>query len=173
MILVLGSGRSGTSEVAEILEEMGVNMGHRFHLPDQFNPRGYFEDRDFQELNMVFTMMGLDKSDNEQLWGLWRERFNRMVATREEPWGVKDPGIADFPKLLEEYMKLDPQVIVCTRDKEDTLNSLKRFKNITRDKAEHIYDNRLKNIKAMVKEYKEIDCYAKDKEKQLKSLLKV
>lgn len=167
MILVLATGRSGTSEVAEILRDLGVNMGSQFHIGDEFNPRGYFEDREFQEINIIFTMMGLNDIDTN--WSLWKDRFDKLVSTRTEPWGLKDPGIADFPKLLNEYMKLKPSIVLCSRDREDTIHSLKRFKGIKRKKAEHIYDNRLKNINNILKgvDYIEIGCYDKDKEAKL------
>lgn len=173
MILVLGVGRSGTSDVARILDELGVNMGHRFHSEDEFNPKGYFEDKDFQELNMTYTMMGLYKKDRrENLYKIWRKQFNEMLAKREEPWGLKDPGIADFPALLDEYLKLDPKIVVCSRDKDDTIRSLQKFKQLGK-RAEDIYNNRLNNLKTALrgKEYTDIDCYDIYKEKELKKLI--
>ena len=119
MILALGTGRSGTSDVARILEEQGVMMGHRFHMGDEFNPRGYFEDRDFQELNMMYVMLGLGENPKGDQLKLWLDRFNKLINTRQEPWGLKDPGIADFPELLDHYMKLNPKVILCERNRQD------------------------------------------------------
>lgn len=163
MILILGTGRSGTSAVAKILEDNGVSMGHQFHLPDKFNPQGYFEDIEFVGLNEAYTMFfrGSDKID------LWRKRLKELVATRKEPWGLKDPGIADFPELLEEYIKLNPHIILCSRNKADTIGSLIRFKNLSEKQATDIYETRMKNIKKVLKdrEYLEIDCYVDNKVK--------
>ncbi len=50
MILVLGTGRSGTSEVARILDELGIDMGES-ERKDEHNPDGYFEDNSFVKLN--------------------------------------------------------------------------------------------------------------------------
>src|SRR5262245_43230646 len=50
IIVVMGLKRSGTSLVAQILQQHGVYMGTRFAppLPD-WNPDGFFEDLDFTE----------------------------------------------------------------------------------------------------------------------------
>lgn len=175
MILVCGTGRSGTSEVAEILDKLGVNMGHAFHMGDEFNKRGYFEDREFQAKNLAFYMMHLDEVDDKRLWKLWRTEFKKLIDSRKEPWGVKDPGIADFPKLLAEYMKLNPQIILCSRDREEAINSFMRMKSISRKKAEKIYDTRIKNLKTALKnvDYLDIDCYDKNKREKLLAYLKI
>ena len=80
MILAIGTGRSGTSEVARILEEQGVFMGKAFHLGDKFNPKGYFEDREFQSLHLAFHLMGLDRTENPDPWEIWRERFAKLLC---------------------------------------------------------------------------------------------
>ncbi len=169
MILVLGTGRSGTSEVARALDELGVNMGNAFHMGDKFNPKGYFEDREFQALNLSFYMMHLDTTEQEMPWQLWREQFEKLIAKREEPWGLKDPGIADFPKLLDEYLKLNPRIIHTVRDKEDTIASLMRFKGKDREEMERIYNNRWENNKKALKgDYLEIECYQPYEDKKNK-----
>ena len=171
-ILVVGTGRCGTSEVREILEDNGVDVGHRFHLPDKFNTRGYFEDRDFQDLNVMFYIIGLDKKDNPKELDMWRGRFDKLVKSKKGLWGVKDPGIADFPKLLNEYLRYKPHVIWCKRNREDTIQSFKRFRNLSLKEATHIYENRQKNLEDALKDYLEIDCYSLDKEKVICNFIK-
>lgn len=180
MILVVGTGRSGTSEVARILhDELEVDMGRAFHLPDQFNKEGYFEDREFQSLNLSFYLMRLDHIKDEgrgkEPWRLWREKFQELINTKQELWGVKDPGIADFPALLNEYLKLNPQIIWCKRNKEDTINSLMRFKEKSRKEMERIYNQRITNLESALKdkEYLEIECYtdSADKLKKIKDYI--
>jgi len=51
LILVLGMKRSGTSVLTKGLETMGVSLGNHFMPPNEFNKTGYWEDRDFHELN--------------------------------------------------------------------------------------------------------------------------
>jgi hypothetical protein len=162
MILVCSTGRAGTSEVARILIELGVNMGKRHNKGDKFNPKGYFEDKDFQEINIMYAMI----KGSPQGEKIWKERFNKLVVKRKEPWGLKDPGIADFPQLLEHYLNLKPQAILCTRNKTDTVNSFMRMKNITQEQAERIYDNRTQNLKVL-KGHLTIDCYETNKKEKI------
>lgn len=166
MILVLGTGRSGTSEVARFLHEvLGVHMGNAFHIGDQFNPKGYYEDREIQALHLSFWMMGLDKTDDKIPWKLWRERQEAYIASKKEPWGFKDPGVADVPELLNEWLKHDPDIIFTTRDWEDTIQSFMRMKGIDRNEAERVLTQRDTNNREALKdrEYLEIDCYDPDK----------
>ena len=45
MFLITGSGRSGTSAVAQLLHEAGLSVGHDLIAPDEHNMQGYFEER--------------------------------------------------------------------------------------------------------------------------------
>jgi len=150
MILVCGTGRCGSSETARILhEELGVDMGRVHHIGDEFNPKGYFEDREFQSLHLSFHLMHLDSKEGEDYphrYKLWKEQFDKLIATKKEPWGLKDPGIADMPLLLDEYMSLNPKIIVCTRDREEAIDSFTKFKNITRKEAEKLVDKRQRHL---------------------------
>ncbi len=51
LILVLGMKRSGTSALTKGLEVMGVSLGDQVMPPNEFNPKGYWEDWHFHELN--------------------------------------------------------------------------------------------------------------------------
>lgn len=169
MILVLGTGRSGTSEVARALVELGVDMGRAFHVGDRFNPKGYFEDREAQALHLSFHLMNLDNIDYEQPWEMWRAKFQEFIDGKEEPWGLKDPGVVDHVRLLEEYLTLNPRIIHTVRDYEDTINSFMRMKNIGREEAEKLVNQRLEhNKRALEGDYLEIECYTPYEEKKAK-----
>jgi hypothetical protein len=172
--MVLGTGRSGTSEVAEILhEELGVHMGSAFHMPDEFNPRGYYEDREAQAEHLAFYMAYLDEISDKKAWDIWLKRFDTFLAKKQEPWGLKDPGVVDIPRLAEQYFHLNPRYIICERDREDTIGSLMRFKKITRPEAEEIMDRRIARNEEITRgEALRIDCYAKDKKEQIETWLK-
>ena len=45
MLLVTGSGRSGTSAVAKLLHHAGFSAGHDLIEADESNADGYFEER--------------------------------------------------------------------------------------------------------------------------------
>jgi len=50
-IIILGSGRSGTSMVAGCFAKSGYFMGEHFWKARDANPKGFFEDREINEIN--------------------------------------------------------------------------------------------------------------------------
>ncbi|RME58681.1 sulfotransferase family protein, partial [Candidatus Parcubacteria bacterium] len=50
-VLILGSGRSGTSMVAGTLAKAGYFMGTQFVPPRESNPKGFFEDHEINDIN--------------------------------------------------------------------------------------------------------------------------
>jgi len=64
MIIVTGSGRSGTSAVARVLHESGISMGRDLLGPTEFNARGYYEERDVVAMNdRILAGCGLRPAD--------------------------------------------------------------------------------------------------------------
>jgi hypothetical protein len=60
-ILVIGMHRSGTSAVTRGLEVLGVNLGTRLRSPRTENPKGFWEDLDFNAINTdVLQSFGLE-----------------------------------------------------------------------------------------------------------------
>jgi dephospho-CoA kinase len=116
-------------------------------------------------------MLHLDESD--EYLDMWKERQTKYIQGKKEPWGFKDPGIADVPSLINEWLKLDPHIILCTRDWEDTIKSFMKFKKVSREEAEERLTQRDKNTKDALKSrpFLTIDCYEKDKEKIIKTWL--
>ncbi len=117
MILVLGTGRSGTSTVARLLHnELGVSMGQRFRDPDSANPKGYYEDLDFLEVNVDLT---LDHDSRVK-------RISELFAEREEPWGLKEPRIPNYWRIYREHIGRDTKIIIATRAVHLVVRSLKK-----------------------------------------------
>lgn len=50
-VLILGSGRSGTSMAAGVLSQAGYFMGEQLQEIDEGNPKGYFEDLEINSIN--------------------------------------------------------------------------------------------------------------------------
>jgi hypothetical protein len=50
-VFILGMHRSGTSMIAGVLDRCGLNLGDVHREGDEGNPKGYFEDRRFIEIN--------------------------------------------------------------------------------------------------------------------------
>jgi hypothetical protein len=107
-VVVTGMHRSGTSLVASLLAELGVDVGRELVPADRRNPRGYFEDVDFLEFQRSLLEECCDDRDGGHPdWGwtenerLDRSRFSRfeetarsLVASRKASlrvWGWKDP----------------------------------------------------------------------------------
>lgn len=106
-IVVTGMHRSGTSLTASFLAALGVDMGDRLLPPDAVNPRGYFEDVDFLELDRRLVRSCTPEGEaGHPDWG-WTEseRFDRgcldagrpaghaLIAARAGSgrWGWKNP----------------------------------------------------------------------------------
>jgi GT2 family glycosyltransferase len=106
-IVVTGMHRSGTSLAASFVAALGVDMGERLLPADAVNPRGYFEDVDFLELDRRLVRSCTPEGEaGHPDWG-WTvsERFDRsrldagrpaaraLIAARAEArrWGWKDP----------------------------------------------------------------------------------
>ena len=107
-VVVAGMHRSGTSLVASIVSALGIAMGDQLLADDRNNPRGYFEDLDFLELDRrMLVEATLPDDGGHRDWGwteserLDRDRFQEfrepaqaLVAGRagsEGRWGWKDP----------------------------------------------------------------------------------
>lgn len=162
MFLVLGVGRSGTSEVARILREQGVNMGDELIPPDESNPSGYYEDIEFCKLNSRLLRKELSLFT-------FRERLAKIIKRKTEPWGLKDPYISTRT-LLKEYLALKPHVIYCIRPREDIITSYENSHHPEKENAAHIHDQRKEAIEEALLEYPHltIDCYQEDKEEVIK-----
>ena len=69
-----------------------------------------------------------------------------------------------------EYLNLNPRIIFCTRDKEDTINSFKKIYKHKEHLAVEMVENRLENLNEALKgkKYLTIDCYEEGKELKVK-----
>ena len=52
-IIILGSGRSGTSMVAGLFRNCGYYMGDNYILPRESNPKGFFEDSEINNIQRI------------------------------------------------------------------------------------------------------------------------
>ena len=50
VLIVTGMHRSGTSLTASFVRSLGIDVGDNLLSPDAYNPKGYFEDVAFVEL---------------------------------------------------------------------------------------------------------------------------
>lgn len=134
-VIVLGKPRSGTSLTAGILTTLGVPMNGKA-LPSAFNPKGSYEDWDFDQLNQailrdaggdgVLRPPPLAKILDQE--GKYRERVRRLVAekTRSPIWGWKTPSTALVADLYLPFVT-NPHIIVVLRNPLANAESLVEF----------------------------------------------
>lgn len=145
MIIVTGTGRSGTSTVARLLHErLGVRMGERFDPPSKSSPRGSYEDLDFRELHVAFQRgtVGLPG---------FRRGVELLVGERTEPWGFKDPRACHLLGLYLQWVS--PIVIVCERPVEQVVASLHRHYHTPVEEARRETIDRLQQLEAVLRWY--------------------
>ena len=129
-ILVLGTGRSGTSAVGGILYKLGVWMGDGFVGRDQTNPWGTFEDA---ELFYVTRQM---KS------GIVRpEAYKALIERRNQRplWGWKDPGLVWTLEHAMPYFD-DMRAVFVHRPRGECIISARKAYNWGKEQAENWYD---------------------------------
>lgn len=88
--IILGTPRSGTSLLAGLLHHMGIFMGEAFLEPNPMNPRGFYQDVDFERIfDSLPTFMPrppykLTTIKEQELIDLVKRRCDLGVD-----WGVK------------------------------------------------------------------------------------
>lgn len=115
-LIICGMHRSGTSLVASVLREAGLDIGQARDAgagPGQ--PRGHFEDRDFYELHEAIlaasgrSCFTADETSLGEVAPVFENQARALVAARADRpfWGWKDPRTCLFLDLWE---RLLPQV---------------------------------------------------------------
>lgn len=136
MIIVTGTGRSGTSMVAGILHNLGVNMGQNALDADYRNPWGHFEDKDIKLLNHKMLKSKITPS----------EFINKLKSSeKKEPWGIKDPRISELIPYYLEVFK-NAKYIWCKRRRVNVVKSLMSSYNWSKKDAQKLHDKRLSNL---------------------------
>lgn len=142
MVLVIGTGRSGTSLTAGALHHLGFDMGSRFLKVEPTRPWGDWEDLDFKEPNQGM-LEGKISPD------VFRKGLEVLIKKKREPWGMKHPGVVG---LLPFYRELIPQmkIIWCVRDREASVLSMRKAYGWSRTYSEGLYDFRWDLLRKVV-----------------------
>lgn len=161
--------RAGTSLVARIFYEWGVNLGKDLMKGDVANPEGFYENWDFVNLNSTLL------KENNAEWNYPKIikrpdiRCKKLIEEhRDTLWGWKDNRTAFTFPAYEPFLE-NVLFVVCLRDKEAITNSLMRthkgqFKPEDQNK-EYFYkltDMYYKAIDEISKDYPRIDIRYKD-----------
>jgi hypothetical protein len=129
-VAVVGTYRSGSSLVAGMLHQAGIDMGAKFRSPDKSNPRGYFEAEELADLcrRIVVEPWLYRQVPYEETKALLRRwASDRCLAFKDEPpvFGGKHPLMCLLVHELVEAWE-NPYFICTDRPMEDTIASLKR-----------------------------------------------
>ena len=148
MILVVGTGRSGTSAVAKILHENGINMGNAFVSSRDHENGSSYEDTECKRINTDFLL-------NKMTYDEYIRRLFKYGKSKTEPWGVKHPAIV---YVLGIYLQVfDPVIIRCSREREGVVASCMRCYGFSHQKAEHLYDYRTVVLDSLLRRIEHLD----------------
>jgi len=134
VVVITGMHRSGTSLLAGLMQAAGVSVGKRLMEATEFNPRGYFEDLDFQELHEeILAHNGIARGYLDlphrplRIEPRHRERARELIERRGELplWGWKDPRTLLFLDMWAELLP-DAVFVFIYRDPCQVVDSLRR-----------------------------------------------
>ncbi len=148
-VLVLGMHRSGTSAVAAGLKHVGLFMGSSLAQGDEWNPKGYFEERRIVAFNDSLLEMGGSRWDGPLPPGAaqtarWISRVAPAARLLEEiygtaaDWGFKDPRmcvLSSFWRQVFASIRLTPRLLLVLRDPVEVARSLARRDGISNERA--------------------------------------
>jgi len=129
--IVLGMHRSGTSLIAKALENE-IHMGDDFLAGNIFNPKGYFENKEFVQLNdRILGAAGgsWENPPSEKSILSVGFRYQNEIKSiinkhsNHDMWGWKDPRTTLTIKLYLPYLS-NPHFIACFRDPREVVKSL-------------------------------------------------
>jgi len=140
LVIVLGMHRSGTSAVMNALSCLGVQQGDDLLPPGVDNPKGFFEDRDLNLLNIEmlefigkqwFSLSLIEDADVDLLVANgYLDKAIKLIHEKTASstiFGFKDPRVAKLLKFWKRAFALldaDVHYIFCTRNPLSVAQSL-------------------------------------------------
>ena len=136
VIVVLGSGRSGTSLLMQVLAALGMRVSEELIAARRDNPQGYFEDArivriqadlmrslgvwPYHPLPADWLNASATAAAAEELQGILRDRLCQGDGSQDsKPWGFKDPRTASFLPLWQRIFagqELVPTYVLALRE---------------------------------------------------------
>lgn len=140
LVIVLGMHRSGTSAVMSALSCLGVQQGDDLLPPGVDNPKGFFEDRDLNLLNIEmlefigkqwFSLSLIEDADVDVLIANgYFDKATKLISDKTRTaaiFGFKDPRVSKllkFWKLVFAQLDYDINYIFCIRNPLSVAQSL-------------------------------------------------
>jgi hypothetical protein len=163
MFLITGSGRSGTSAVAQLLHEAGLSVGHDLIEADEHNAQGYFEERMLIMINdAILKAAGVGEwfttATRQQIRDAAVEYASYMrdlVKTATPAW--KDPRLTWTLEPWLEMLPERPRIIVCLRSPAEVVASTLTYFAQGGDDAEnavkHVWRVQYERLLEIITEY--------------------
>lgn len=163
MFLITGSGRSGTSAVAQLLHESGLSVGHDLIAPDEHNTQGYFEERMLIMINdAILKAAGVGEwfttATRQQVRDAatqYADYMRDLVKTATPAW--KDPRLSWTLEPWLEMLPERPQIIVCLRSPAEVVASTLTYFAQGGDDAEsavkHVWRVQYERLLEIIAEY--------------------
>lgn len=139
-VVVLGSGRSGTSVLARAINIIGVDLGSQFIRTNRTNPKGFFENKKVVNTHKQiasrlkkrpfpkgFHHFEEIKPFSDELLSYTREEFSQKKI-----WGWKDPRNNEFLEMWKSILKdlnAEGNYLIIIRNPVDVVASYKRAYN--------------------------------------------
>lgn len=163
VVVVLGMHRSGTSTVALILQELGVNMGDRLLGASSSNPYGHGEDEDFLDLHNIILKDAKGSWDFPPAQHKLKESFENYKDQVKELickkkirtiWGWKEPRTTLISKYYHELLE-NAYYIYIDRDELEVAQSLKKRNKMPIRKGIKLSQRYKNELNFLLNEYKQ------------------
>lgn len=150
VIVVLGSGRSGTSLLMQILASLGMSISEDMIPAKEQTPAGAYEDREIFQIQNEFVSaitpqampMPADWQENAKLPQVMKqlqEIVTERIAKAATIWGFKDPKTAVLIPLwtrIFNSLNIVPKYILTVRNPQSVVASMQRQYNTKQNVAE-------------------------------------
>lgn len=139
-VVVLGSGRSGTSVLARAINIIGVDLGSGFIKTNHTNPKGFFEDKKIVNTHKKIASRLKKRPFPKDFHNFYeiqpfRDELKNHVKesfSDKDVWGWKDPRNNEFLEMWKDILKeLDTEgnYLIIIRNPIDVVASYKRAYN--------------------------------------------
>ena len=163
-IIVTGAGRSGTSAVARVLHESGVQMGSDFDPPAEFNRVGFYQERGIYMTNeQMLAEMGMAHHLGGSRSWAWRStvlavashyREQMKALARSATWGWKDPIFSLTLEAWLPHLPVRPKLVVCLRSPQAYADSVTHiFGLVDRESTERLWAKHYRRLLDVIRDY--------------------
>ena len=144
-VIVLTTGRSGSSLLAGMLDKLGVFMGESLVPADHTNPVGHWEDQAFKRLNLGVLRGEISPDRLKAEAG----QIAAHRASNRDRWGWKVPSTA---QVIEHYLDTfgGARLIVIRRDRGSVIESMQNAYGWDPGRASQMHDQRAQAIESVL-----------------------